>query len=243
MNRFKQVIFTVLACLFVVSVYSCGPTDKPANKTASKKTKPPPHWADGVLDDFPISDSLSYALFCLHLYKKKYDLDEGAITLLHLGKFKDGEEYNSFTRELYDPYSVDIAVLSLKEMGFEEPTTMSSIVKRFQEHGYRPLTLREVANLRLHFKDQPRMQNAHKMSIFYTLPDKNTRHPLTSEWKYHFFLENNNYSGKALKEEIVYEWEQDTFDIVKRYPGNKTKLDVAFAAVKIGSEKAIEEKE
>ena len=238
MNRFKQVIFTVLACLFVVSVYSCGPTDKPTKKTASKKIKqkPPPHWADGVLDDFSISEGLDIAMIYLS-GDDRYKMDAGAITFLKMGTYDLDRRKNDY--HPYNPYTADIAVFSLKEMGFKGPTTMPTIVKRFREHGYRPLTLREVANLRLHFKDQPQMKNGHKIEAFYTLPDENFQHPAMDEWKYLFFLENDNYSGKVLEGENIYDWEQDTFDIVKKYPGNKAKVDIAFAAVKIGSEKLI----
>ncbi len=66
-------------------------------------------------------------------------------------------------------YTVDIAVLTMKEVGIHNPTNITRITKHFRELGYRPLTPEEAMELRLHLPDQPDSSTRHKMSSFFVL--------------------------------------------------------------------------
>ena len=216
MNHFKQLI---MRCIHAVSAMRIS------------------HRADGVLDDFPISKSLEAAMARI-TYKDEYEIEPGTAKFLHWGSSRRDETH---VHNPYDLYTADIAVFSLKKIGFEEPATMKTIVKKFSEKGYRPLTLQEVVNLRLNFTNQPQMQSKHKMSGFYILPHKHFFYSTTEKWNYYFFIGNSDYPGKILGGKAIYRWNTQTLDLVGEYPWNKDTLtDIAFAAVKIGSEKAIE---
>ena len=65
-------------------------------------------------------------------------------------------------------YAVKVKVVTLLEAGFDEPVTIQKIRERFQDLGYRPLTLAEAVATRLQIK-QPTMLSGNKMSAFHTL--------------------------------------------------------------------------
>ena len=93
-----------------------------------------------------------------------------------------------------DPYTVDIAVISMKQAGFEEEATVSEIVARYEELGYRPLSRQEVASLRYYFTDQPNVSTGHWMSAFYTLPCQHSDpyRPAVHPWTYYGLVANLN---------------------------------------------------
>ncbi len=72
----------------------------------------------------------------------------------HFGGFAD----KKFTLPVFpmaqQTYTVDIAIVPMGEVGIDKPATIETIRERYLEHGYRPLTLEEMYELRLQFADQ-----------------------------------------------------------------------------------------
>ena len=62
----------------------------------------------------------------------------------------------------------------MTDVGINEPATIYTILEKYQEAGYRPLTPEEPAELRLQFIDQPDTADGHFMGEFFVLPDEHT---------------------------------------------------------------------
>ena len=71
-------------------------------------------------------------------------------------------------------YTVDIVVLSMKEVGIHDPVTIEEVKEEFRARGYRPLTPEEGMEMRLQLADQPSSATQHKMSAFFLLPHEET---------------------------------------------------------------------
>lgn len=126
--------------------------------------------------------------------------DDGVVTIEIGGRFQTGRHlYDEMVKQelcstkstwswdmedlFYDPdfpitphssrYTIDVAVVSMLEVGLNEPTRIAEIWKRYRERGYRPLTHEEAAELRLQFLDQPHTKTRHKMAEFFILPEEN----------------------------------------------------------------------
>lgn len=88
----------------------------------------------------------------------------------HFGGFADEE----FTLPVFpmaqQVYTVDIAIVSMREVGIDNPATIETIREGYLEHGYRPLTLEEMYELRWQFSEQPGVSCAEeKTSAFHVL--------------------------------------------------------------------------
>ena len=74
-------------------------------------------------------------------------------------------------------YRIDVVVVSMLEAGLYEPTRIAEIRERYKELGYRPLTTRRAAELRLQFSHQPTIESFHKMGRFFILLEDNANRP------------------------------------------------------------------
>ena len=217
----RSFVVSVTLFLFVgFGVFlSCSCENNQDNDTVNQgREKQVPHWHDGVLDDFPISYStVSGALSSLD-WRDEFEVDMGTIAYFHDIPLDFNLDF-----DMPDKYTVDIEVVDLPDVGIEEPATMQDIVKRYQEHGYRPLTPREILNLRINFKDQPR-GTEHTMSNFYTLPNRDAPpHPRSADWVCSFLLDNSGYNGKKniSREALLYDWDEEMLPLEKEYPLEK----------------------
>lgn len=66
-------------------------------------------------------------------------------------------------------YTIEVAVISMPEVGMTKPATTAEVQKRYKDVG-RPLTMEEAIELRLQFTDQPDMMTGHEMANFFVLP-------------------------------------------------------------------------
>ena len=122
--------------------------------------EPEPRWADGVITiktgRFKTSEEIVLAIETtenVHADRgTRYEFSKPN-SKLKIGK----------------PREVKVTVVTLLEAGFTEPVTLKEIRKRYEELGFRPLTLEEVMELRLQFTDQPDIATGHKMSMFFVL--------------------------------------------------------------------------
>ena len=120
-----------------------------------------PHWDDGVIT--------------IQIGRHR----TGADLLRSLKKNNIYFEY-FLKRDLPEPkfymsgrrYEIDVAVITMREIGFNELTSVYDIVDRFVEKGYRTLTPEEAIELRLQFLDQPELSEGHRMAAFHILVDQ-----------------------------------------------------------------------
>ena len=124
---------------------------------------------------------------------------------LHFGGFADEEFTLPIFAMAQEVYTVDIAIVPMIEVGIDEPATIETIRKRYLEHGYRPLSLEEMYELRLQFADQPEVSCVEeKTNAFHVLlsredisafsGDNDTIHDIDRSYSIPILLHRNNDS-------------------------------------------------
>ncbi|MYK18089.1 hypothetical protein F4055_07975 [Candidatus Poribacteria bacterium] len=130
-------------------------------QTVAEIIPPKPDWDDGVM---------TITVGGRFQTKKQMVQEVGRLFSLHeLTKLTLMREEFSPT-PLEKRYTIDVAVVTMLEVGITEPSTLQEIKERYWEEGYGPLTIEEVIELRLQLKDQPDSATGHRMSNFLTLP-------------------------------------------------------------------------
>lgn len=71
-----------------------------------------------------------------------------------------------------EEHTVDIAVISMLDVGMREAASMEEIRERFKEFGYRPLTVEETCELRLQFLEQINIPLSEEMHGFLTVSEE-----------------------------------------------------------------------
>lgn len=143
----------LLLCIMAVIVFSSSCAEKddileeePEEEVIEELIQPEPSWADGIVTitvgRYQTGDDLVDAI----QNKPNFLVASGVPTSIHRANIRMSQELKT----------VDITVVTLEEAGFSgNPVTLEQILSRFQQLGYRPLTIEEALELRLQLTDQP----------------------------------------------------------------------------------------
>ena len=184
----KNILTALLIVLTAISLFffsACSPDiveEETAEETLlTPEPEPKPDWIDGVLT-------------------------------VEVGEYKTGPEMlNELRRQqvrlgimiadgLLDPkfpisgkqYTIEVEVVTMFEVGLNEPTSYEDIYSRYLERGYRPLTPEEAITLRLQFKDQPSMASGQRLARFLVLMDPS----VVASYRHH---SNGYYSMSCMR--------------------------------------------
>lgn len=153
----ERVLMLLCAAILTTSLFSCTTEDMtddtllPEETVIEEPAPPEPSWADGIvtitIGNYQKPDDLIRAIS----NKKNMSIRRSTPACLKTA------EANIAKSMVKEKKVVDITMLTLEEAGFTEPVTLEEILERFEQLGYRPLTIEEVLELRLQFTDQPDM--------------------------------------------------------------------------------------
>ena len=109
------------------------------------------------------------------------------------------------------PYTTVVTVVTMKEIGIERALMLPEIKERYQELGYRLLTLQEAVELRLHLHDQPNVTSGHRWSAFFGLTESAKSDKLSGGKNMnivtHIF--NASFRDSASKKALFRHWHYD----------------------------------
>lgn len=165
---FRSVSFLAVLLSLSIIITGCPPDPEEGSEgILTSKQLPEPDWMDNRLlikaGRFKTADALLAAL-----------KDEGVIF--------DPDVTAVFSRDLREipmereEYGLEVAVVSLLDIGLHPESTVDEIRKRCYEHGLRPLTTEEAGELRLQFLNQWEVPYSHGMHVFFTLPPEGVQH-------------------------------------------------------------------
>ena len=163
----KLFLLTILLAATAVFLSACAEKEdllleEPEEEEVLLEEVAPPPWDDGVITitvgRFASKEEVIQELRASDLDREDVPYIENTIL---------SERFTITPPE--KRYSVNIAVVTMLEAGITEPATLQEIKERYREQGYGPLTLEEVVELRLQFKDQPDSSTGHRMNNFRTL--------------------------------------------------------------------------
>ena len=163
----KNLILLMVTLVALASLVACSP-DRVEERVAEEEGTPltpgpipelKPVWDGGTITitagNFATGEDMARAI------RNRRDIDANKRLMKMLS-----ENSVPMSRE---KRTVAITVMTLLEVGFDKPVTITEIRERFRELGCRPLTIQEALELRLQFQDQPDTKTGHKMSAFYVL--------------------------------------------------------------------------
>ena len=125
--------------------------EEPEEEVVEELIQPELSWADGIVTitvgRYQTGDDLVDAI----QNKPNFWVARSTPTSIHRANIRMSQERKT----------VDITVVTLEEAGFSgNPVTLEQIISRFQQLGYRPLTIEEALEFRLQFTDQPDVTQA-----------------------------------------------------------------------------------
>lgn len=148
---YKTVLLLCTITAIILFSSSCAEKDdvlleEPEEEVVEELIQPELSWADGIVTitvgRYQTGDDLVDAI----QNKPNFLVASGAPTSIHRANIRMSQELKT----------VDITVVTLEEAGFSgNPVTLEQIISRFQQLGYRPLTIEEALEFRLQFTDQP----------------------------------------------------------------------------------------
>lgn len=128
-------------------------------QTIEEIAPPEPDWVDGVVTitvgRFKTKGEMLRELYSSNLLKRDMPSIKGTI----LNK-------NFSITPPEKGYTIEVAVMTMLEMGITEPAAIKEIKAAYWEKGYGPLTEEEAIELFLQLKDQPNSATGHRMNNF-----------------------------------------------------------------------------
>ena len=169
-GKLYQILLLCTAVVATGLLFSCTTAEEDDSllleteeEVIEKPAKPKPDWYDGVMT-ITVGRFETREEIVAELEKNDF----------HVGISTEGDimDENFTITPPEEQYTIDVAVVTMPEVGLTEPATKAEIEERFQENGYLPLTPEEIIEIRLRLKDQPDTSTGHRMSAFFSLPTK-----------------------------------------------------------------------
>lgn len=183
--KYIHIVVALLTALLLITFTSCSPDIEIEEEeemmieieeieTEEKKArKPEPDWADGILTIKAGQFKSMKKLFTALQDARGVGTDYGSSLNTLNSIFFDR------TSKKYDPpvmakkeYTFDVAIVPMKSVGMHQKATMDEIRKEYRKHGYRPLTVEEIFELRLQFLEQADMPFTNDLHGFFALSEK-----------------------------------------------------------------------
>ena len=148
MTRLQYTLIVSVVLAAMVTFVACSPDriEEDVEETVLlPEVEPEPDWVDGV-----VTIQVGRFQTGAEMLEKLESMGNHVVNFI----LKESLSKPEFPMS-HQLRTVEVAVVTLLEAGFDKPVTLDEIRERYRELGYRPLTLEEAVELRIQFTDQP----------------------------------------------------------------------------------------